>query len=154
MMDQTCYRSREEQLTPTPEAPSQLRATHHCRKKRNKRPPTDLSQVLISCVWSSIRIKPGPGGCGSRFALVSLLAVPCFFLIGAFFPPQGAGLRYLGLLVGIVSSLLGVILSALGLRASSRRALAIVGLTLSIVVLVLLVLLMLYLIPVTGGSHH
>lgn len=102
--------------------------------------PSESSQVLAVA--------------GLVFALVSLLAVPCFFLIGAFFPPQGAGLRYLGLLVGIVSSLLGVILSALGLRAPSRRALAIVGLTLSIVVLVLLVLLMLYLIPVTGGSHH
>ena len=93
---------------------------------------------------------------GLVFALVSLLAVPVFvllgFLINAFFPHQGSGLGYLGLFVGIVSSIVGVILSALGVRAPSRRGLAIVGLTLSIVVLVLLGLVLLILSPVRGDG--
>lgn len=81
---------------------------------------------------------------GLVFAIVSFLAVPFFVLLGvlinAFFPNQGSPLGFVGVFVGIVSSIVGVILSALGLRSPSRRGVAIVGLTLSIVMLVLLVL--------------
>ena len=103
---------------------------------------------LPSPVYSTPAVPPRPSTglaiAGLIFAIVSLLAAPFFFLIGAFF---------IGLFVGIASSIVGMILSALGLRSPSRRALAIVGLSLSIVVFVLLVLLILYLTPVRVERH-
>lgn len=138
-----------------------LSATQHSRKDRkdmSDHPP--ISPMFSSQVSEPLAAsRRAVAVAGLVFAIISVLAVPFFVLINAFFPHQGLPLGVAGVFVGIVSSIVGVILSSLGLRSPSGRGMAIVGLILSLVVLALLVLLILLFmlssfVTPHGGSPH